>query len=1321
MATIALAAAGAAAGSALLPAGVTLLGTTLSGAAIGSQIGALVGSYVDQSLLAPSGQGRTLSGPRLPNLQVTASTEGAPIPRVYGSFRLGGQVIWATDIEEVATTTTQPGGRGKGRSRGSASARPAQVEYTYFANIAVALAEGPISGIGRVWADGQEFDLAGVTWRLHTGTEDQLPDSLIASHEGSDAAPAYRGLAYIVLEHLPLAPHGNRIPQLSFEVHRAVDELHKLIRGVVLIPGSGEFVYAPEPVTRLGEGGQRLYENVHTRQGGTDWQVSLDQLEASLPNARSVSLIVSWFGTDLRAGHCELKPGVELLDKENAPDNWSVAGLARADAHLISHRDGRPAYGGTPADSSVMAAIADLKARGLDVIVTPFILMDVPEGNALTDPYTGGAGQPAYPWRGRITVDPAPGRAGTPDKTAAAAAQVASLVGTASAGDFAIVDGSVAYTGPDEWTLRRQVLHYAWLAKAAGGVDAFVIGTELRGLSQIRSAVSTYPFVAALVTLAADVKSVLGPATKVTYAADWSEYFGHQPQDGTGDVHFHLDPLWASAGIDAVGIDLYWPLADWRDEAGQLDAAAGARSTYDLAYLKGNIAGGEGYDWYYASAADRASQTRTPITDGVGKPWVFRSKDVRSWWLNQHFNRPGGIENTTPTAWVPQSKPVWLMEIGCPAVDKGANQPNVFVDPKSSENALPYYSSGRRDDLIQRRYLQALVEGLDPDHPGAVAGLNPTSVVYGGPMIDTSRIHVYAWDARPFPAFPDDTVTWGDGGSWQLGHWLNGRLAAAPLSEVVGALLTDSGFLDYDASRLEGIVAGYAIDRIMSAREALQPLQLAYFFDAIESEGRIALRHRGSDAAVASLNEDGLVVERRAAAPLTLIRGQESELPSTAKLAYVNAHGSYRQAIAEARRLSSGSGRVAQAEVAVVMTSDQAAAVAETWLYESWTARERARFTLPPSHIAIEPGDTIVIEHAARERAFRVAEIADRGEREVDALAIDAAVYRPPLAAVRPTRAAQAPIAGLPLVEMLDLPLLRTDDSDDLGWVAATQSPWPGGIAFYSSAESTGFRLAAIAPAPATMGTLLDPLASGPTGRLDTASVIHLRLDHGELASVTHIGMLGGANVAAIRTADGDWEVVQFEIATLVAPGTYVLRGLLRGQAGTETAMLAGFAAGARFVLLDTAVTPISLGAEAGLPLIWRYGPADRDLGEESFDSRVHAFRGVGRRPLSPVHVRGTRDPSNGDLTLTWIRRTRGGGDGWDGIDVPLGEESEIYEVDVLNGTSAVRTLTTTASQAIYTGAQQIEDFGGLQSGVQVRVHQVNAAWGRGSPASRVV
>ena len=162
MATLALAVAGAAAGSALLPSGISMLGLTLSGAAIGSQIGAFAGSYIDNALFGASTPRRS-EGPRLSDLRLTPSTEGAPVPRLYGRTRIGGQVIWADDIRE-RVVTRRSGGSGKGGGQ-SASATET-TEYRYSATFAVALAEGPITSSGRVWADGAEIDLSRITHRI---------------------------------------------------------------------------------------------------------------------------------------------------------------------------------------------------------------------------------------------------------------------------------------------------------------------------------------------------------------------------------------------------------------------------------------------------------------------------------------------------------------------------------------------------------------------------------------------------------------------------------------------------------------------------------------------------------------------------------------------------------------------------------------------------------------------------------------------------------------------------------------------------------------------------------------------------------------------------------------------------------------------------------------------------------------------------------------------------------------------------------------------------------------------------------------------------
>ena len=1127
--------------------------------------------------------------------------------------------------------------------------------------------------------------------------------------------PAYRGLAYVVFERMPLKRFGNRMPQLTFEVFRPVDDFEEEVQGVTLIPAAGEFVYDTQEVTQEVARSETRSENLHTGRGGTDFTVSVDDLQATLPNVGIVSLFASWFGTDLLCGNCQIKPKVDLADKSTDPYSWAAGGISRSDAEVISLVDGRAAFGGSPSDRSIVHAIQDLHARGLKVGLTPFILMDIPAGNSLTNPYTGTAGQPVYPWRGRITCSPAPGQPGTPDKTALAAAQVAAFVGTAQPSHFAISGETVTYSGPAEFSYRRFILHMAKLAQAAGGVDVFVIGSEMRGLTWVRDGASHYPFVDALIALAADVSGIL-PSAKVVYAADWSEWFGHQPQDGSGDVIFHLDPLWASSDIDAIGIDCYWPLADWRDGAGHLDQGAGARSTYELPYLKGNIFGGEGYDWFYASAADRENQIRTPITDGaIGKPWVFRFKDVRSWWQNQHFNRPAGVESGTPTAWVPQSKPFWFTETGCGAVDKGANQPNLFYDPKSSESGLPYFSRGTRDDFMQRRYLQALIEFFDPSHPEFVAASNPISSVYGDRMVDVSRIFAYTWDARPYPAFPNRADVWGDGGNWERGHWLTGRMGGGTLQTVVAAILGDYGFEDYDATGLTGSVHGYVIDRIMSVRQALQPLELAFFFDAHESGSKIVFTHRGRAGVSVQLTEADLVEGSQRSEIYSLVRAQEGDLPSQIKLRFIDADKTYKQAAVDARRLGRRSDRVSTASVPVVMPLNQAQAIAESWLQEVWSGRERATFSLPPSFLALEPTDTVSLDVGDRTFVLRITGAGEGAAKSVEALSIDPEVFTPIDSSPRPGPETPGPVFGPAIAAFMDLPLITGAEAPHAGRLAATSTPWPGGIAFYRSPGETGFILGGLALAPATLGEITTPFFSAVTSRWDRGNVVRVELYRGEIASATELAVLNGVNLAAIENADSEWEVLQFLNATLVGPRTYDISGLLRGQFGTERAMRDSVAAGARFVVLDAAVAEADMTRdEVGLAFNWRYGPVNLEITHQSYRHTSKAFIGAGLRPLSPVHIRGTRS-GGGDLTITWVRRTRIGGDGWEQVEVPLGEDAEHYQVEIMNGSTVVRTLAATSPSTVYTAAQQVADFGNAQPSVSVRVSQVSPSYGRGA------
>ena len=444
MASVLLSAAGSAVGSAALPAGVNFLGANISGAAIGNAVGSIAGSLIDDQLFGTS---VTRDGPRLSDLDVQVSTEGAAIPRIYGRVRLAGQVIWSTKFKETATTSSSGGGKGSG---GGSSAET--TSYAYSVSCAIALCEGPITRIGSVWADGNLLDLSGISYRTYLGSETQVPDSAMEAVEGAGNVPAYKGLAYIVVEDLQLADFGNRLPQLSIEVFRALSDIEQDIKAVTIIPGATEFGYDTRSFRRIFANGVSDSENMNNRLGGTDWQVSLDDLQSTCPNLNAAALVVSWYGNDLRCGSCSLRPKVDRQDKVTIPENWQVAGLGRGMAQEVSRVDGRPAFGGTPSDASAKRAIEDLKSRGLSVCFYPFILMDVPSGNGLPDPY-GGSEQAAYPWRGRMSIDPAPGFVGSTDKTLAVGGDVAAFFGTASASDF-----SVSRSGRHLFGSRRMVL-----------------------------------------------------------------------------------------------------------------------------------------------------------------------------------------------------------------------------------------------------------------------------------------------------------------------------------------------------------------------------------------------------------------------------------------------------------------------------------------------------------------------------------------------------------------------------------------------------------------------------------------------------------------------------------------------------------------------------------------------------------------------------------------------------------------------------------------------------------------------------------------------
>ncbi|MCW5721959.1 MAG: glycoside hydrolase/phage tail family protein [Devosia sp.] len=1210
------------------------------GATIGRALGALAGNAVDGMLFGEKREGRAF------DVRLVGSVEGAPIPRLYGWGRLAGNIIWARELERLGGETA------------GAKAMGGPEDEEIGASFAIGFCEGEVARLGRIWADGQLLDTRGLNLRFYRGDAEQSPDSLIEATQGLGNAPAYRGLCYLVFENLPLSRFGNRIPQISAELCRVVGELEPAIRAITVIPGATEFGYDPVPRLLVLGPGQGRGENSHLLPGVSNWTASIDELADLCPNLKHVALLVTWFGDDLRCGQCRIGPRVEAYGRTVEGVEWHVAGLARDDVPVVSYHDGGPAYGGTPSDAAVRAAIADLRARGFSVTLYPLIMMDVPAGNGLDDPYGWGE-QANYPWRGRITCHPAPGLPGSPDGTADAAAQVAAFL-------------------PD---YRAMVLHYAGIA-AETGVEALLIGSEMRGLTTVRGAGNSFPFVAALVDLVAEARAVVGAGTKLSYAADWSEYSGYQPE---GQKFFHLDPLWATPEIDAVGIDCYMPAADWRDGEGHADEA-GASSAHDLDYLGRNIAGGEGFDWFYLSDADRAAQVRTPITDGAhGEPWVWRYKDIAAFWSQRHFDRPGGVRATSPTAWVPASKPIWLTELGCAAVDKGANQPNIFGDPKSAEGGRPYFSSGVPDLLIQRQYLRAhFRHWTDAEN-------NPAG------MVDPERIYCWTWDARPYPAFPAEDGVWADGPNHNTGHWLTGRLGGAASDEVIAAVAADHGCAIVAAAEAP-LIGGMVLSGPGRARDALEPLLEVTGQSLLVRDGVLTALPAGRGAAIML---DAETLARLDAPVITRRRSAAAERPARLALSHIDRARDYLSASATAIR--PGAGPMLSEGVDMVLDAAGARLAAERLLDRRAVAGDSVELALPPNCLVLEPGDRIALPELA-EGPFEIVEIRDGAARRITARglsrgdAVATGVDRPP--AVQPL----VTMAATPALVAAHLP---GEGAQSRLVVGAFASPWPGGVRVTD--ESTGAALADLGR-PAAMGEMIAGIGAGPTALWDRGSALSIRLYGGHLADGAEMAVLAGSNRLAVETDAGDWEIIGFAGAELTGPGEYRLTRLLRGLEGTCEAM-GPVSPGRRVLVLDgrAGVLPVAPG-QLGEARMLRLYAGGADLVGQGL---VVAPGLAPALPLAPGHLRATRQAGDA-IGFSWLRRSRGDADGWGVAETPSDVVPERYRLRIFEDATLLRSVDVDMAGATYTLAEQLADFGGVPSHFRFAVAQMSPVLGPG-------
>lgn len=568
-----------------------------------------------------------------------------------------------------------------------------------------------------------------------------------------------------------------------------------------------------------------------------------------------------------------------------------------------------------------------------------------------------------------------------------------------------------------------------------------------------------------------------------------------------------------------------------------------------------------------------------------------------------------------------------------------------------------------------------------------------------------------------------------DGGIVSLGD-------VEPDSVSVGDIVSDLfsraglGASVVDVTALTERCYGYAITSFSTLRRNIEPLMSAFMFDMVEEDYVLKCVPRGGSS-ILTINETELAARiygEETPQNLVITEKQESELPKRVNVHYLDVYRDYEKGVEFAEREVTTSSNVINVELPIAMQAQQAAELADKLLAEAWIGKYTYRFTLPKKYSYLEPTNVITIELADGDTfEMRLTSIAEgvSGIMECEAVASSSDVYTSYAQTEEgPANTDQITIPGPANIELLDIPILRDADDDPGFYIACGGflSGYQGSQLYKSNNGGETYVHEQALTKQATMGRTTDVLPDGPVTVFDYDSTVNVRLTSGSLESKTRAEIEAGANMAVIGV-DGALEVLKFTTATLEADGTYTLSGFIRGYRGTEQ-HTAGHAINDEFILLTTATIDRESDAstseigQTGYYQVIPYSALPETLANPQQFTFTNNANGL--KPFSPVDIQGTR-AANDDLTITWTRRTRLNGEWRDYVDVPLGEATESYSIDIMNGATVVRTLTSSTETVDYTAADQTTDFGAPQSSVEVNIYQISETVGRGFPGNATV
>ena len=547
-----------------------------------------------------------------------------------------------------------------------------------------------------------------------------------------------------------------------------------------------------------------------------------------------------------------------------------------------------------------------------------------------------------------------------------------------------------------------------------------------------------------------------------------------------------------------------------------------------------------------------------------------------------------------------------------------------------------------------------------------------------------------------------------------------GGSAYEHLSDIVEREVELSGLLsasDIDVTALTQEVNGYRVTG-GSVRAALEPLAAAYQFDIVPSGYKLKAVPRGQASVLTVPYADlGATASDTPSDVFKMAREMDSQLPAKTVVKYLDAERDYDIGEQSSTRINTEAVNEVENELALVLGADEAAGIAEVLQSRAWLERTDVSFTLPPTYLALEPCDVITVQTPDADYEVLASELeyTQDGRIEVKAKPNAAAVYTPNASGGEGnTPPGTIGVAGPSLFVPLDIPVVDETVQNAPGFVGTLTgytAGWPGGVVYRSPDNGQTWVDLQAWSAKCTIGSTPGALAEH-DGYLIDQTQLNVIMISGALESITRDQLLAGYNYAAYGV-DGRWEIVRFQNADLQADGSYTLSDFVRGDKGTEWAT-GLHRPGDWFILLgDPDNAFVGMAAELiGIDRLYR-GITQR-ASIDTGDDVPFTYRGVNLEPLSPVYANATRDGS-GNLAATFVRRSRLSSSWWGtGVVAPVGEASQAFEVDVLDGETVVRTIETATEEFSYPADQQATDFGSPQSSITFRIYQLSETVGRG-------